>query len=241
VFVRLRSAPQPAYDATNVSAKVLAEQLGIVSEGDSRVAEIAPLLPATGRPGGHRADHRQVVNGILWKLATGVPWRDLPERYGPWQTCSERFRRWQADGTCQRLLAHAQTRSDAVGEVDWAAPGHRHPLRQVGRQLPRPGWSWPPCCCGSPHEPSDRPWSTNGGVVWFFTVIVWRDQAEPAPSPSRRQPGGGRRPAPAADWTVEDGSARSTVEVVADGLGPSLRWATASPVRAARSVGDSTP
>jgi transposase len=25
-----------------------------------------------------------VVNGILWKLATGVPWRDLPERYGPW-------------------------------------------------------------------------------------------------------------------------------------------------------------
>jgi hypothetical protein len=73
VFVQLRSAPQPAYDATKVSAKVLAEQLGIVSEGDSRVAEIAPLLPATGRPGGQWADHRQVVNGILWKLVTGVP------------------------------------------------------------------------------------------------------------------------------------------------------------------------
>ena len=40
-----------------------------------------------GRPGGQWADHRQVINGILWKLATGVPWRDLPERYGPWQTC----------------------------------------------------------------------------------------------------------------------------------------------------------
>ena len=37
----------------------------------------------------------------------------------PWQTCYERFRRWQADGTWQRLLAHAQTKSDAVGEVDW--------------------------------------------------------------------------------------------------------------------------
>ena len=59
-----------------------------------------------------------MINGILWKLATGVPWRDLPDRYGPWQTCSERFRRWQADGTWQRLLAHAQTKSDAVGEVD---------------------------------------------------------------------------------------------------------------------------
>jgi transposase len=35
------------------------------------------------------------------------------------RTCYERFRRWQADGTWRRLLAHAQTRSDAVGEVDW--------------------------------------------------------------------------------------------------------------------------
>jgi transposase len=86
---------------------------------DQAWAEIAPLLPVGGRPGGQWADHRRVVNGILWKLATGVPWRDLPERYGPWQTCYERFRRWQADGTWQRLLAHAQTKSDAIGEVDW--------------------------------------------------------------------------------------------------------------------------
>jgi single-strand DNA-binding protein len=35
-------------------------------------------------------------------------------------------------------------------------------------------------------------------------------------------------------WTAEDGSARSTVEVVAEGLGPSLRWATATPSRVAR-------
>ena len=86
---------------------------------DQAWTEIAPLLPAPSRPGGQWADHRRVINGILWKLATGVPWRDLPERYGPWQTCSARFRRWQADGTWQRLLAHAQTRSDAVEEVDW--------------------------------------------------------------------------------------------------------------------------
>ena len=86
---------------------------------DQAWAQIQLLLPPTGRPGGQWADHRQVVNGILWKLATGVPWRDLPERYGPWQTCDERFRRWQADGTWQRLLTHVQTKSDVVGEVDW--------------------------------------------------------------------------------------------------------------------------
>lgn len=60
-----------------------------------------------------------MVNGILWKLRTGSPWRDLPERYGPWQTCFDRFDRWRRDGTWDRLLSHAQTKSDAVGEVEW--------------------------------------------------------------------------------------------------------------------------
>lgn len=80
---------------------------------------IAPLLPASGRRGGQWRDHRTVVNGILWKLRTGAPWRDLPERYGPWQTCADRLYRWRRDGTWDRILVHAQTRSDAAGEVVW--------------------------------------------------------------------------------------------------------------------------
>jgi transposase len=81
--------------------------------------EIEPLLPEYGRSGGQWRDHRTVINGILWKLRTGSPWRDLPERYGPWQTCFDRFNRWRRDGTWDRLLAHAQTKSDAVGDVHW--------------------------------------------------------------------------------------------------------------------------
>jgi transposase len=46
-------------------------------------AAIAPLLPAQGRRGGQWRDHRQVFNGIWWKLRTGAPWRNVPERYGP--------------------------------------------------------------------------------------------------------------------------------------------------------------
>jgi transposase len=80
---------------------------------------VAPLLPANGRRGKQWHDHRQIINGILWKLRTGAPWRDLPERYGPWQTVYDRFVRWRRDGTWDRLLAHVQTRSDAVGEVAW--------------------------------------------------------------------------------------------------------------------------
>ena len=81
--------------------------------------QIEPLLPENGRKGGRWRDHRTVIDGILWKLRTGAPWRDLAERYGPWQTCFGRFNRWRRDGTWDRLLEHAQTKSDAVGEVEW--------------------------------------------------------------------------------------------------------------------------
>src|SRR5919202_5774561 len=80
---------------------------------------IEPLLPGNGQRGKQWCDHRRVINGILWKLRTGAPWRDVPERYGPWQTCADRLYRWRRDGTWDRLLAHVQTKSDAVGEVEW--------------------------------------------------------------------------------------------------------------------------
>ncbi len=86
---------------------------------DQAWERIAPLLPPNGRRGKQWKDHRQVINGILWKLRTGAPWRDLPERYGPWQTCYDRFARWRRDGTWERLLEHIQTKSDSVGEVKW--------------------------------------------------------------------------------------------------------------------------
>jgi transposase len=75
---------------------------------DKAWAQIQPLLPASGQRGGRWSDHRTVINGILWKLRTGAPWRDLPERYGPWTTCHDRYVRWRRDGTWDRLLAHAR-------------------------------------------------------------------------------------------------------------------------------------
>jgi single-strand DNA-binding protein len=63
----------------------------------------------------------------------------------------------------------------------------------------------------------------------FFTVIVWRDQAEHAAESLTK----GSRVVVLGKlqqrtWTAEDGSARSTVEVVAEELGASLRWAAAT-------------
>ena len=67
-------------------------------------------------------------------------------------------------------------------------------------------------------------------------VVVWRDQAERAaesPPKGSRVVVMGRLQQRA--WTAEDGSARSTVEVVAEELGPSLRWAMATTTRTTRS------
>ena len=70
----------------------------------------------------------------------------------------------------------------------------------------------------------------------FFTVIVWRDQAEHAAQSlaegSRVVVVGRLRQ---RSWSAEDGSARSTVEVLAEESGPSLRWTMATTTRATRS------
>ena len=63
---------------------------------------VQAFLPANSRRGKPWRDHRQVLSGIMWKLHTGRPWRDVPGRFGPWQTCYSRLRRWQADGTWPR-------------------------------------------------------------------------------------------------------------------------------------------
>lgn len=64
---------------------------------------IQPLLPDKPR-GVPRADDRKVLNGIYWRLRTGSPWADIPERYGPPTTCANRFRRWAKIGVWDRIF-----------------------------------------------------------------------------------------------------------------------------------------
>lgn len=65
---------------------------------------IQPLLPNKPR-GVPRADDRKVLNGIYWRLRTGAPWADIPERYGPYTTCYNRFVRWRKIGVWDRIFA----------------------------------------------------------------------------------------------------------------------------------------
>ncbi|MEU1123720.1 IS5 family transposase [Streptomyces sp. NPDC005899] len=92
------------------------------------------FLPRAGARGGRWSDHRRVINGVLYRVRTGVQWRDLPERFGPWETVYKRHRRWSLGGTWQMLLSRVQAAEDAAGGIDdWdvsvdstAVRAHRH-------------------------------------------------------------------------------------------------------------------
>jgi transposase len=61
-----------------------------------------------------------VIDGILFRERTGVPWRDLPARFGKWKTVYERHRRWSANGTWDKILRAVQADADAAGRIDWS-------------------------------------------------------------------------------------------------------------------------
>lgn len=79
--------------------------------------ELAPQQPKTGKP---NRDHRLIVNGVVWKLVTGAPWRDLPERHGPWSTVYRLCWRRQRAGIWDRLFAAVQRQEDVAGRLDWS-------------------------------------------------------------------------------------------------------------------------
>ncbi|MFF9594590.1 IS5 family transposase, partial [Streptomyces sp. NPDC014646] len=86
---------------------------------DDEWALLKPLLPVSNNRCGRWRDHRQVINGIIHRLGTGVQWRELPERFGPWQTVHKRHALWSADATSEMLLQHVQAQVDAEGGIDW--------------------------------------------------------------------------------------------------------------------------
>ncbi len=92
---------------------------GDLTETEWRVLKV--LLPVErvagkrwrGRP---PEGNRNVINGIMWRLRTGAPWRDVPENYGNWNSIYRRFRRWSAAGIWKSVAA-------ALAET-MAASGH---------------------------------------------------------------------------------------------------------------------
>jgi len=87
---------------------------------DEQWALVDPHVPlSTARTGRPPRDRRTLLNGILWILRTGAPWRDLPERFGPWQTVYDHFRKWRKSGVFARIIDALQIKLDQQGLIDW--------------------------------------------------------------------------------------------------------------------------
>ncbi len=87
------------------------------------IADIFPPPAKTGRP---PSDRRMIVDGILWIMRTGSPWRDLPEEYGPWGTVWDLFDTWNADGTLDEILSRLRAMYVDAGKIDeelWCIDG----------------------------------------------------------------------------------------------------------------------
>jgi transposase len=114
---------------------------------DAQWERLAPLLPPQHPPTGRPAkDHRSVLNGILWVVRTGAPWRDLPAAYGKWQTVYSRFRRWQEAGIWDQVLrtlqadaTHDDTLDGSLVMIDGSSiRAHQHAAgAKKGAPIPR--------------------------------------------------------------------------------------------------------
>jgi putative transposase len=72
---------------------------------DQQWKKLEPILPGkVSDPGRTARDNRQFVNAVLFVLKTGIPWSDLPERYGKSNTVWKRFDRWCAKGVWENIF-----------------------------------------------------------------------------------------------------------------------------------------
>ena len=80
---------------------------------DDQWERIEGLLP--GRPGSvgaTAADNRRFVEAVLYRYRAGIPWRDLPERFGDWKNAHRRFSRWAKSGVWKRVFERLAEEAD---------------------------------------------------------------------------------------------------------------------------------
>jgi transposase len=132
---------------------------------------LAPHLPGQkGQWGGIAQDNRRFLNGVLWILRAGSPWRDLPPDYGDWKNTHRRFCRWRDSGTWEKLLeqlidepdfewlmidaSHIKVHPHATGAVG----GNQAMGQTKGGSIPSYIWPWMRMVCRSESLLQRVPW-----------------------------------------------------------------------------------
>jgi hypothetical protein len=79
-----------------------------------------------------------MLDGCLWVLHTGAPWRDLPRRFGPWQTVYHRWHRWHTDGTWRLILEQLGLAPAAEEPLPAPGPAAQEPVTVPGNGADQP-------------------------------------------------------------------------------------------------------
>lgn len=87
---------------------------------DAQWERIEALMPSSdGVRSQPLRDHRQVVEGVIYRFRTGIAGRDLPPSFGPWLTVWKRHHRFSSDGTWDKIHAGLLAEAQAAGDIDW--------------------------------------------------------------------------------------------------------------------------
>ena len=84
---------------------------------DAQWARLRRLLPKQRTGPVSTLGDRQFIEAVLYRAKTGLPWRDLPERFGPWKTVYNRFSNWARRGHWAAIFRELQLEIDETGSI----------------------------------------------------------------------------------------------------------------------------
>jgi transposase len=80
---------------------------------DDQWERIKDLLPGREETVGVTAkDNRLFVEAVIYRYRSGIPWRDLPERFGDYRKVHTRHMRWSRKGVWQKVFEHLAEDTD---------------------------------------------------------------------------------------------------------------------------------
>jgi transposase len=83
---------------------------GLRDDQWDRIENLLPGCPGT--VGVTATDNRLFVEAVLYRYRAGIPWRDVPERFGDWKNIHRRFSRWAEGGIWERVFQHLAAEAD---------------------------------------------------------------------------------------------------------------------------------
>jgi transposase len=84
---------------------------------DEQWVRLRGLLPQRRQGPRSKLGDRHFIDAVLYRARTGVPWRDLPERFGPWKSVYNRFANWAERGVWELIFKELQLEHDEVGSI----------------------------------------------------------------------------------------------------------------------------